>query len=52
MQVSLAVATQHPTVFLCIFGVLFMIPFATVRAGSNPAISNANGVPIRLNMSF
>ncbi|CAL8463925.1 g3460 [Coccomyxa elongata] len=46
--VSLAVATQHPTVFLCIFGVLFMIPFATVRAGSNPAISNANGIPSML----
>ncbi|EIE18909.1 hypothetical protein COCSUDRAFT_59833 [Coccomyxa subellipsoidea C-169] len=42
--VSLAVATHHRTVFLCIFGVIGMIPFATVRAGSNPAISNPNGI--------
>lgn len=43
LQVSLAAATQHRTVFLCIFGALGAVPLASVRANSNPATAMANG---------
>ena len=33
----------HETVWLCIFGVLGLIPFATVRACTNPPVAMPNG---------
>lgn len=45
MQVSIARATHtHFTVFLSVFGVLGLLIFSTVRAGSNPAVAMPNGV--------
>ena len=44
MQVTIANAIQWRfTVWLCVFGVLGLIPFATVRAHNNPPVAKSVG---------
>ena len=44
MQVTIAKAIDwHFTVWLCVFGVLGLVPFATVRASKNLSVALANG---------
>ena len=44
MQVTIANAIQwRYTVWLCVFGVLGLIPFATVRAHNNPPVAKSVG---------
>ena len=46
-QVTIAKAIGgHETVWLCIFGVLGLMPFATVRACTNPPVAMPNGVGV------
>lgn len=44
MQVTIAKAIgRHFTVWLCVFGVLGLVPFATVRAHNNPPVAKSVG---------
>ena len=49
-QVTMAKAIgNHETVWLCVFGVLGLMPFATVRACTNPPVALPNGEGLHTN---
>jgi len=53
MQVTIAKAINWRfTVWLCVFGVLGLIPFATVRAHNNPPVAKSVGKSARLNEPY
>ncbi len=53
MQVTIAKAIEWRfTVWLCVFGVLGLIPFASVRAHNNPPVAKSVGKSACLNEPY